>query len=229
MPSRSQTIALEARPRSRSRDSSASTATASSTESEHRLALHAFPTKDTVPIRSCVSPGAAATKRRRQSRMSNRRFASHLNWSMETASAADPTNRYALRASASWIRDVLDPKIARDGPEVMCPDEVLTLHELFLKLQHADINLATLKYSRIHYAVLDVAGKATRWPAKLIDACDNLIDYWTAKFGPLANIRPYLYGPGGRLMGVASVADVTRSVSLSENGCGKPETDAGHR
>ena len=59
-------------------------------------------------------------------------------------------SRLRLRQLAAWIRDTLDPLIAHEGPGIMHPDDVLTLHELFVVLQHCtDISATTLRATRI--------------------------------------------------------------------------------
>lgn len=118
-----------------------------------------------------------------------------------------------LRQRASWIRDGLDPRIARDGPDCMHPDDVLTLHELFVGLQEADLSISTLRYSRIHVAILEVSGKATRWPKRLAEECDKVVEVWTKKYGKLSDIRPRLFKPDGRLYGVCTGRELTRDVS----------------
>ena len=118
----------------------------------------------------------------------------------------------ALTSRASWIRDVCDPRIARGGPVAMDPDDALTLHDLFKALQINPLSLATIRASRIHFAVLCVAGMATRWPAKLVDECDNVIELWEKKYGPLKKIAPPLYSPGARLWQVVDATDLSREV-----------------
>ena len=44
-------------------------------------------------------------------------------------------SRPRLRQLAAWIRDTLDPLMAREGPDIIHSDDVLTLHELFVALQ----------------------------------------------------------------------------------------------
>ncbi|KAF2194884.1 hypothetical protein K469DRAFT_650869, partial [Zopfia rhizophila CBS 207.26] len=120
-----------------------------------------------------------------------------------------------LRQLATWIRDQLDPIIAREGPDAMHPDDVLMLHEVFRALQHTkDITATTLRATRIHRAVMEVAGKATRWPSGLADECDKVIDIWRTKFGPLEALRPFLYGRGGRLEGITIATDVSKAAIL---------------
>lgn len=128
-----------------------------------------------------------------------------------SAASATPTE---LRKRATWIRDVLDPIIARDGPDTMHPNDVLVLHELFTKLQRCESTRWTLRFSRIHYAVSEVAGKATRWPSRLADECDKLVRRWENQYGPLRELRPVLYHLGGRLYGVSTPQDLTRESLL---------------
>ena len=96
-------------------------------------------------------------------------------------------------------------------------DDVLTLHELFVALQHSpDILATTLRATRIHRAVMEVAGKATRWPGRLADECDNVLWIWRERFGSLEAPRPFLYARGRRLETVSGVGDVTRAVSYKK-------------
>lgn len=108
-----------------------------------------------------------------------------------------------LKSLTHWIRDELDPIVAREGPLALTPDDVLKLHDMFTSFAHdphdAGISLATLRFSRMHQAVLDVASKATRWPGRLIDLCDDVIEVWEDLWGPLKDIPLLLYDEGGRL------------------------------
>lgn len=122
-------------------------------------------------------------------------------------------SRSKLKQIAHWIRDDLDILVAREGPNALRPDDVLTLHELFVALrQPATITVRDLRASGIHKAVRDIAGIATRWPGRLCDDCDKIISIWTSKFGRLDDLHPFLYGRGGRLEGIASVSEYTREV-----------------
>ncbi|EMD58764.1 hypothetical protein COCSADRAFT_58043, partial [Bipolaris sorokiniana ND90Pr] len=124
-------------------------------------------------------------------------------------------SRSRLKEVTKWIRDELDLCVARDGPDVLQSDDVVTLHETFLALRNAkNITLSDLRASGIHKAVKDIAGVATRWPGRLCDDCDTIIDIWTAKFGSLNAIHPFLYGRGGRLEGIASVHEQSRDALL---------------
>ncbi|KAF1830443.1 hypothetical protein BDW02DRAFT_650637 [Decorospora gaudefroyi] len=124
-------------------------------------------------------------------------------------------SRPRLKQLARWIRDELDLSVAREGPDILRPDDVLTLHETFIALRHAqNISLSDLRATRIHRAVQDIAGVATRWPGRLCDDCDKIITIWTAKFGPLSEIHPFLFGRGGRLEGIASIHEYSREALL---------------
>lgn len=118
-----------------------------------------------------------------------------------------------LRKTSAWVRDTLDPLMARDGPSELHPDDVLTLHDIFLALQHHQISLATMQFSRIHLAVSEVCGKATRWPTKLADEADRVIRCLESCYGPLETIQTPLYEVGGRLHGISEPRHLTRDVS----------------
>lgn len=124
--------------------------------------------------------------------------------------------RPRLKALASWIRDDLDPLVAREGPNILRPDDVLTLHETFVQLRLASsISALDLRATGIHRAVMDIAGVATRWPGRLCDDAERIVGVWTERFGGggLGELRPFLYGRGGRLEGIAGVREYTREVS----------------
>lgn len=118
----------------------------------------------------------------------------------------------SLRWTASWIRDDLDPLVARDGANALHPDDVLMLHSLLLDLQKHPLSVHVLRFSRIYLAVREMCGKATRWPRKIIDEADRLIEQWEARYGPLRNIRTPLYEEGGRLFGICDANDIERQV-----------------
>ncbi|KAI9705689.1 MAG: hypothetical protein M1820_005099 [Bogoriella megaspora] len=111
-----------------------------------------------------------------------------------------------LRMLARWIRDDLDPLVAREGPQALAVDVVLELHETFSAFaadpHGVGIHMKSLKYSRIHRAVIEVASKATRWPGRLINLCDEVIECWEEIFGSLRDIPVLLYCEGGRMRGV---------------------------
>jgi hypothetical protein len=119
----------------------------------------------------------------------------------------------ALRETASWIRDVLDPAVAREGSGQLQPDDVLTLHNLLIALRQYSVPLSTIRYSRIHLAVSEICGKATRWPAKLCDEADLVVQELEAAFGPLRNIPVLLFEKGGRLWNICGQTQLSNSVS----------------
>jgi len=132
-----------------------------------------------------------------------------------TPSAADLT-RPRLHQVAAWIRDELDPIVAREGPEILRADDVLTLHEIFRSLRVLqNITALDLRATGIHRAVMEVAGTATRWPGRLADDCDRIVQVWRMRFGPLEDLRPFLYGRAGRLEGIASATEFSKAVCLS--------------
>ena len=131
----------------------------------------------------------------------------------ETPPATD-LSRSKLKHIAMWIRDDLDLLVAREGPDVLRPDDVLNLHETFVALRHSHVTILDLRATGIHRAVQEIAGVATRWPVRLCNDCDKLISIWTARFGPLSELHPFLYGRGGRLEGIASATEYSKEVGF---------------
>ncbi|KAJ8607833.1 hypothetical protein MRB53_040026 [Persea americana] len=107
-----------------------------------------------------------------------------------------------LKAHASWIRDTLDLSIARDGPEAISVEDALYVDQYLRKLLQASISVQDIRLSRIHLALLEIAGGCTRWPPRLIERAESTIKQWETKFGPLNEIGTELLGPGGRLEGI---------------------------
>ncbi|KAF2011104.1 hypothetical protein BU24DRAFT_472249 [Aaosphaeria arxii CBS 175.79] len=123
--------------------------------------------------------------------------------------------RARLKQLSSWIRDDLDPIVARDGPNMLHADDVLQLHDTFKALRVSQtISALDLRATHIHRAVIEVAGKATRWPSRLADDCEKIMSVWSAKFGNLNDLHPFLYGRGGRLEGIASSGEFSKASLL---------------
>jgi hypothetical protein len=140
-------------------------------------------------------------------------MAAHIGTVYPATPPATDLSRSQLKALTKWIRDDLDLLVAREGPNVLRPDDVLTLHDTFVQLRlSTTITALDLRASGIHRAIQDISGVATRWPGRLCDDCDKIIELWTMKFGPFGEIRPFLYGRGGRLEGIASATEHSREV-----------------
>lgn len=134
-----------------------------------------------------------------------------MSWvSQEVPSSIAPEN---LRKTAAWIRDDLDPLVAREGPQALLLDDVLTIHTLLLALQNVQIGIQALRISRIHLAVAEICGKATRWPAKLADEADRVLAHLEDSYGSLQSIRIPLFENKGRLFGICTAGDNSREVS----------------
>ncbi|KAJ4376557.1 hypothetical protein N0V86_006670 [Didymella sp. IMI 355093] len=132
-----------------------------------------------------------------------------------TTPVTPDVSRHKLKQLAHWIRDDLDILVAREGPDILRPDDVLALHELFVALrQSTSITALDLRATGIHKAVKDIAGIATRWPRRLCDDCDKIITIWQSRFGRFEELHPFLYGRGGRLEGIASVGEYNNEVLL---------------
>jgi hypothetical protein len=121
-----------------------------------------------------------------------------------------------LKGRVSWIRDDLDPLVARDGPNTLGPDTVVILFKFFEQLRTSYLSLETIRDSRIHLALIDIARRATRWPCRLIDEAEEIILKWESEWGPLSSIRVNLYDTSGRLHGVSTPEDVQRELLLTK-------------
>lgn len=111
-----------------------------------------------------------------------------------------------LKTHSQWIRNTLDPLIARDGPEAISVEDALYLDQLLRKLLLVSISVQEVRLSRIHLALLEIAGRSSRWPHRLVERAEAVIKVWEAKIGKLADIGIELLGPGGRLEGIATMA-----------------------
>ncbi|KAI4846804.1 hypothetical protein E4T44_04863 [Aureobasidium sp. EXF-8845] len=83
-----------------------------------------------------------------------------------------------LKNRVSWIRDELDPLVAREGPGSLGPDIVIVLFKFFEQLRTPHLTVEAVRDSRLHFALLTIAGRATRWPIKLIDEAEHIIRTW---------------------------------------------------
>jgi hypothetical protein len=95
-----------------------------------------------------------------------------------------------LRSQTHWIRNTLDLQIAQSGPEALTANDLLDI-DSFLRglLPHAsEISTSTLRSTRIHLAVLDICGRATRWPLKVIERAEAIGAVWEGKYGSLSSI-----------------------------------------
>jgi len=115
-----------------------------------------------------------------------------------------------LSKQTRWIRNELDPQVARDGPDALHSDDLLRLDEFLRRLLSANISIDDIRASRIHLAVRDIARHASRWPTRLVVRCDALKEAWELKYGPLHQIGIVLYEPGGRLHGICKPDDLSR-------------------
>ncbi|KAF2763778.1 hypothetical protein EJ03DRAFT_340268 [Teratosphaeria nubilosa] len=135
-------------------------------------------------------------------------------WTFESDStpsrATSITNPEYLREQTRWIRDVLDQEVAREGPDSIHAEDILKLDELIRQLRDADLDVRDIKYSRIHLAMLEICGRATRWPRVVIERCDGVAEVWERKFGKLQDLGTFLYEEGGRLHGVCKPEDTSK-------------------
>ena len=115
-----------------------------------------------------------------------------------------------LLKQARWIRDDLDSQVARDGPDALHSDDILTLDEFLRRLLTSHVRIEDIRFSRIHLAIGGICGQATRWPTKLIDRADQVRTAWEIEHGPLKKLTPPLYEAGGRLYGICKPEDLSK-------------------
>jgi len=139
------------------------------------------------------------------------RFAKVIWFGQEIPSCLEPVR---LRAMASRIRDELDVQVAQNGPSSLEPEAVLAINKLLLLLKTYRIPQAVLRWTRIHLAIMEMCGKATRWPRTLVDEAESVVMRWENQFGRLKRIRPLLFDKGGRLHSVCLPEDLSRTVSV---------------
>ncbi|KAK3671336.1 hypothetical protein LTR78_008796 [Recurvomyces mirabilis] len=121
-----------------------------------------------------------------------------------------------LRHRARWIRDDLDPRVAREGGDALHADEILKLDEFLRRLRNSNNSIDDIRVSRIHLAILSIAGHGTRWPIRLIDRCDELRAVWEVKYGPLKKLGILLYEQGGRLYDICTPEDASKEILVAK-------------
>ncbi len=119
-----------------------------------------------------------------------------------------------LRQRARWIRDDLDPQIARTGHDALHADDILKLDDFLRQLLSAKLSIEDIRSSRIHLAVLEIAGRGTRWPKRLIERCDAVKEAWEVAHGPLQGMGIALYEGGGRLQGICRPEDLSKELLI---------------
>lgn len=117
-----------------------------------------------------------------------------------------------IRQNIAWIRDTLDPLVAREGHAVLTPHEVLAVHAFLGRIRIQPFKLETIRQTRLYQMLTLLRGKATRWPRVIIDECDDIIELWTVQYGSMRGLRTPLYEDGGRLFGICKARDVSASV-----------------
>lgn len=95
-----------------------------------------------------------------------------------------------LIAKSHWIRNTLDLQIAQAGPEALSANDLLEIDSFLRSLLYyaGGLSVATLRSSRIHLAVLDICGRATRWPLKVIERAEAIGQVWESRYGSLSGI-----------------------------------------
>jgi hypothetical protein len=115
---------------------------------------------------------------------------SRIVMSRNFTNASLVTSPQHLTRMAHWIRNTLDLQIAQSGPEALSSNDLLDI-DSFLRslLSYAGgLSLETLRSTRIHLAVLEICGRATRWPLKVIERAEAIGQVWENRYGVLSGI-----------------------------------------
>jgi hypothetical protein len=115
---------------------------------------------------------------------------SRITMSRNFTDASLVTSPQHLTRMAHWIRNTLDLQIAQSGPEALNSNDLLDI-DSFLRslLSYAGgLSLETLRSTRIHLAVLEICGRATRWPLKVIERAEAIGQVWENRYGVLSGI-----------------------------------------
>ncbi|KAI4749886.1 hypothetical protein E4T44_14979, partial [Aureobasidium sp. EXF-8845] len=108
------------------------------------------------------------------------------------------------------------PLVAREGPDSLGPDNVIVLFEFFEQIRSPHLTVEAIRDSGLHFALLTIAGRATRWPIKLIDEAEHIIRTWETEWGPLAHIKGNVYGTGRRLYSISTPEDLEKEAILTK-------------
>ena len=103
--------------------------------------------------------------------------------------------------------------MARGGQETLDVDVVHELEEFLARLSKEKLSKETIRQSRIHKALTLISDKTMQWPEFLVVKTDPILEQWTRQFGNLEEMLVELYGPGGRLHGIAEPHEISRRVS----------------
>lgn len=83
-----------------------------------------------------------------------------------------------------------------------------------MRLSQQYPTLDSIRESGIHRAILSITDieNSTSWPGKLTEVAELIAVKWEARYGALQDIRVNLFGPGGRLHGIAEPHEANRRV-----------------
>ena len=126
-----------------------------------------------------------------------------------------------LRAWSRYIRDVLRSKVAVKDEVVLSSTIIDEAEEFMNLLDRASIDVESLRFSRVHFALYEISATGSRWPLQIVLRAESLLALWEAEFGPLKEIRADLWGAGGRLEGLAKLKDSSMTWSSQD-----PERDS---
>ena len=116
---------------------------------------------------------------------------------------ATELTRDELRFWSRYIRDVLSPMIRNSGVTDIKAQELNDLEAFLDKISvQGAVDKETLRFSKLHIALMGVASAGSGWAQNVVIKVDKLLASWEKDFGPLLELRSDLWGPGGRLHGL---------------------------
>jgi hypothetical protein len=137
-----------------------------------------------------IAPTPSETKRKTGENKMAQRKATMPNLTRNFTDANRTISSQHLITHSHWIRNTLNLQIAHSGPEALAANDLLDLDSFLRNLlsQAPHISLETLRTTRIHLAVLDICGRASRWPLKVIERAEAIGNIWEGKYGSLSQI-----------------------------------------
>ncbi|KAI9842686.1 MAG: hypothetical protein M1837_006971 [Sclerophora amabilis] len=102
-----------------------------------------------------------------------------------------------LYEKTSFIRDTMRFQTASYCRTQLMP----TLNECFDTLDSYDVDVEVLRTTRIHNALREIYNRDNLFDHDVTDCAKMMLDKWNHQFGDTSNIRPDLWGDGGRMEG----------------------------
>lgn len=137
-------------------------------------------------------------------------FATMSLTSASSSVSTDETKNPTLEELRTWaccIRDVLLPRTRAAEGMSLSVGILNEVQEFLSLLKQVHIDTETLRYIRVHNALEEIGAIGSKLPRILTGRAGELLSLWEADLGPLTDIQADLFGPEGRLAGVAKLKE----------------------